>query len=117
MIIKNNKSLKAILLACQRCGHNWKYHGTNRFVCSCPYCHTSVTMNKRNNRETNSNLQQDHTWIIYECPNNEHKEKCDRIFPLKNSGNVIECMCRCHKNIDNNKNLSIDKKSKDRGLI
>ena len=39
---------KAIKLRCQRCHHEWYYTGNNRFICSCPFCKTSVTITKKN---------------------------------------------------------------------
>lgn len=37
-----------IPLLCQRCEHEWEYHGSNPYICSCPFCHTSVRIHKKN---------------------------------------------------------------------
>ena len=33
-------------LRCRRCGHIWDYKGNNPYICSCPYCRTTVSLNK-----------------------------------------------------------------------
>jgi acetyl-CoA carboxylase beta subunit len=37
---------KGVLLRCQRCEHNWEYRGINPYICSCPFCHTTVRIRK-----------------------------------------------------------------------
>ncbi len=37
-----------IEISCQRCGHMWIYKGTNRWVCTCPHCRTSVMVRSGN---------------------------------------------------------------------
>ncbi|HSF50933.1 MAG TPA: hypothetical protein VLA74_09260 [Nitrososphaeraceae archaeon] len=37
-------------LNCQRCGHFWIYTGLNQFICSCPHCRTTITINKKNKK-------------------------------------------------------------------
>jgi hypothetical protein len=32
---------------CQRCSHEWVYKGSNPYVCTCPFCRTTVTLNKK----------------------------------------------------------------------
>jgi hypothetical protein len=39
--------IKGIKLSCQRCHYSWTYNGKNPYVCACPYCRTSVTVNKK----------------------------------------------------------------------
>jgi late competence protein required for DNA uptake (superfamily II DNA/RNA helicase) len=34
-------------LKCQRCEHEWTYKGSNPYICTCPYCRTTVTVNKK----------------------------------------------------------------------
>jgi hypothetical protein len=42
-----NEIKKGITLLCQRCEHRWIYNGTNPYICSCPHCRTTVTVNKK----------------------------------------------------------------------
>ena len=44
--INRNEEEEGILLKCQRCDHNWEYKGINPYICSCPFCHTSVRVRK-----------------------------------------------------------------------
>ena len=41
------KEVSGIKQHCQRCCHEWIYTGTNPYVCTCPYCRTTVTINKK----------------------------------------------------------------------
>ncbi|MGI9012487.1 MAG: hypothetical protein ACR2F1_15055, partial [Nitrososphaeraceae archaeon] len=43
------KEVIGILLLCQRCKHEWKYKGTNPYITTCPYCRTTVTVNRKRN--------------------------------------------------------------------
>lgn len=43
-----SKQKKGKVLKCHRCGHFWPYKGNNPFVCSCPHCKTTVSVNKKN---------------------------------------------------------------------
>ena len=45
------KTKEGTQLLCQRCNYNWNYKGVNPYVCSCPFCHTSVTVYKKRNLE------------------------------------------------------------------
>ena len=36
-----------ILLQCQRCDHKWNYKGTNPYICTCPHCRSTVTVNRK----------------------------------------------------------------------
>ena len=40
--VENGRKLK-----CQRCEHEWTYKGSNPYICTCPYCRTAVTVNKK----------------------------------------------------------------------
>lgn len=44
IIIPEKKGKK---LKCQRCGYFWIYTGYNQFICSCPHCRTTVTINRK----------------------------------------------------------------------
>lgn len=51
IIIPEKKGIKQI---CRRCRHEWVYTGNNPFVCSCPYCRTTVTISRKNRNKVDS---------------------------------------------------------------
>src|SRR5215203_3257153 len=45
LIEKETTGTKQVV--CQRCNHEWMYKGTNPYICTCPFCRTTVTLNKK----------------------------------------------------------------------
>ena len=43
------KEVIGVTLLCQRCKHEWTYKGMNPYICTCPYCRTTVTVNRKRN--------------------------------------------------------------------
>ena len=44
---KEKPDALGIELSCKHCGHNWKYKGSNKWVCTCPHCRTSVMVKNK----------------------------------------------------------------------
>lgn len=36
-----------IEIICKRCGRQWIYTGKSKFVCCCPSCKTTITLNRK----------------------------------------------------------------------